>query len=550
MRFGPVPLAGAEGAILAHSHRGRAGVVRKGTRLGPAEIERLAADGLDSVVAAVLDPGDLHEDAAAAEIAHAAAGAATTVQDAFTGRSNLLAGTDGILLVDGAAVDGLNRIDPDVTIATLDRFRRVEAGRMVATVKIIPFAVSGAVMDRARAHLAATGPIVSVAPFRVRRVAAVSTLLPALKPVTVDKTLRVLSDRLAGTGAAVTADRRVPHDEAALAAALAGLAAGPDEVIVVFGASAVVDRRDVIPAAVERAGGRVLHFGMPVDPGNLLLVGEIAGRRVIGAPGCARSPKENGFDWVLDRFLAGLDVTARDITGMGVGGLLMEIVSRPQPREQAPPDLVPDDGSGRRIGAVVLAAGRSSRMGTANKLLLDIDGKPMVRHAVEAALASRAEPVVVVTGHEGGAVADALAGLAVSLRHNPAFRDGLSTSLAAGLAALPDGLDGAVILLGDMPSVTAADVDRLIEAFSPETGGLVVVSSEAGRRGNPVLWAARFFPELLAVTGDTGGRTVLEAHPEAIVEVEIGRAAGADIDTPEALEAFLAARRRESPAGA
>jgi molybdenum cofactor cytidylyltransferase len=142
----------------------------------------------------------------------------------------------------------------------------------------------------------------------------------------------VLGRRLEPAGAAVTDEARVAHDASALARAIAAQAAGGNDLIVVFGASAIADRRDVIPAALEAAGGTVEHFGMPVDPGNLLLVGSIGGKPVIGAPGCARSPKENGFDWVLQRLLAGVPVTRADIAGLGVGGLLMEIVSRPQPR--------------------------------------------------------------------------------------------------------------------------------------------------------------------------------------------------------------------------
>ena len=164
--------------------------------------------------------------------------------------------------------------------------------------------------------------------------------------------------------------------------------------MVVFGASAIADRRDVIPAAVEAIGGRIEHFGMPVDPGNLMLIGTARGQPVIGAPGCARSPKENGFDWVLMRLLAGLPVSRADITGMGVGGLLMEIVTRPQPRDE------PVKADGRRIAAIILAAGRSTRMGGPNKLLAEIGGRPLVRIAVEEALASRAQPVIVVTGHQ------------------------------------------------------------------------------------------------------------------------------------------------------
>jgi molybdenum cofactor cytidylyltransferase len=227
---------------------------------------------------------------------------------------------------------------------------------------------------------------------------------------------------LAPAGATIVAERRVPHEHAALARALDEVLREGAELAIVFGASAIADRRDVIPAAVESIGGRVTHFGMPVDPGNLLMIGDAGGHPVLGAPGCARSPKENGFDWVLMRLLAGLPVGREDITGFGVGGLLMEIVTRPQPRDEPVK-------TGRAIAAVVLAAGRSSRMGGPNKLLATIRGRPLVGIVAEAALASKARPVIVVTGHQRERVEAALAGLPVRLVHNPHFADGLGTSL-------------------------------------------------------------------------------------------------------------------------
>jgi molybdenum cofactor cytidylyltransferase len=328
----------------------------------------------------------------------------------------------------------------------------------------------------------------------------------------------------------------VAHDARALASALQEVEKAGAELILVFGASAIADRRDVIPAAIEAIGGRIEHFGMPVDPGNLMLVGDLEGHPVLGAPGCARSPKENGFDWILARLLAGLAVTRQDITGMGVGGLLMEIVTRPQPRE-APREAPPPDG--RRIAAIVLAAGRSTRMGS-NKLVAEIKGEPLIRVAVEQALASRADPVIVVTGHERERVEKALADLKVRFVHNPDFADGLSTSLKAGLAAVPLEADGAIICLGDMPQVRAAMIDRLIAAFDPARGALIVVPTIEGKRGNPVVWSRRFFPELAALEGDVGARHVIGTYGEALVEVPADRTALVDIDTPEALSALKA----------
>lgn len=335
MQFGRMSLEEARGALCVHSVRLPDGAVKKGTPLGEAELTRLAAAGIGSVVAARLEAGDIGEDEAARRLAEAVSGATVRVERPFTGRSNLYAEAAGVLVLDAAAIAAVNGVDEAVTVATLPAFRAVQEGEMIGTVKIIPFAVPGSMLERA---IRAGGghPVVRVAPFRLREVGVVSTILPGLKPSVVRKTIGVLQARLNPAGAHVGADRQAPHEAGALAEALRELAMGSSELIVVFGASAITDRRDVIPAAIEQAGGRVEHFGMPVDPGNLLLIGEIAGRPVLGAPGCARSPKENGFDWILQRLLAGIPVRRRDIAALGVGGLLMEIVQRGHLREKGP----------------------------------------------------------------------------------------------------------------------------------------------------------------------------------------------------------------------
>ena len=271
--------------------------------------------------------------------------------------------------------------------------------------------------------------------------------------------------------------------------------------------------------------------------------------RCLGAPGCARSPKENGFDWVLTRLLAGLEVPREAITGMGVGGLLMEIVTRPQPRKE-PVAEVP-----RRIAAVVLSAGRSTRMGGPNKLLAEIGSRPLIRIAVEEALASRADPVIVVVGHQRREIEKVLAGLPARIVYNANFADGLGTSLKAGIAAVPAEADGAVVCLGDMPQVDASLIDRLIGAFDPDRGALVIVPTFEGKRGNPVLWSRRFFPDLMAIEGDIGARHLIGRYGEAVLELPMeGKGALTDIDTPEALlgaraEIEAVAVRLTSPGG-
>jgi molybdenum cofactor cytidylyltransferase len=529
MKFGAVAPKEALGATAVHTIRQGTLVLKKGTLIGPAEVTALQSAGIKDIVVARLEPGDVSEDVAAADIAKAVAGEGVHIDRAFTGRANLFAQTAGVLVVDKDAVDRLNRIDEAITFATLQAFKPVVAGEMIATVKIIPFAVSGAARDAAVKSLAA--PLLRIAPYRIKKVGVVSTLLPGLATKVIDKTLKITADRLAPAGATIVAERRVPHEREALARALDEVLKAGAEMAIVFGASAIADRRDVIPAALELVGGRVEHFGMPVDPGNLLMIGDADGRPVIGAPGCARSPKENGFDWVLMRLLAGLKVPREDITGLGVGGLLMEIVTRPQPRDEPvqPP---------RSIAAIVLGAGRSSRMGGPNKLVAEIGGRPLIRIVVQEALKSRARPVIVVTGHQHDRIEAVLKGLPVKIVHNPDFADGLGTSLRTGIAALPPEADAAIVCLGDMPQVDAAMIDRLIGAIDPDKGALVAVPTIDGKRGNPVVWSRRFFAELMKVEGDVGARYLIGRYPEAVTEVPLaGTAALTDVDTPEALEA-------------
>ena len=543
MKFGPVPLREAEGGVAVHSIRTPGLVLKKGTVIGKPEMAALAEAGISEIVVARIEPGDVSEDAAAAEIAAAVRGEGVRVDRAFTGRANLFAQEAGVLVVDKDAVDRLNEVDESITFATLPAYKPVVAGEMIATVKIIPFAVPIAQRDAALAVVRARAPLIRVAPYRIRKIGVVSTLLPGLAPKVIDKTLRVTEERLAPAGARIIAERRVPHEQGTLAAAIEEVLAAGAELVIVFGASAIADRRDVIPAAVEAVGGRIEHFGMPVDPGNLLLIGSARERPVLGAPGCARSPKENGFDWVLMRLLAGLPVSREAITGMGVGGLLMEIVTRPQPRA----DVVPPHP--KRIAAVVLAAGRSTRMRGPNKLLAEIARRPLVRIVADEALASRADPVIIVAGHQRAEVEKALAGLRVRIVHNPDFAEGLGTSLRAGIAAVPADSDAAIVCLGDMPRVDAALMNRLIAVFDPDRGALVVVPTFEGKRGNPVLWSRRFFPDLMAIEGDVGARHLIGRYSEAVAEVTVeGKAALIDVDTPEALSGVKA--EMEAAAGA
>ncbi len=534
MRFGPVPVAESTGAILAHSLKLPGATFKKGRVLSAEDIAAISDAGRTEVIAARLDVDDVPEDAAAQRVASALLGDGLVAGAAFTGRCNLYAAGRGVAIVDAATIDRINLINEAITVATVPPYTLVEPRQMVATIKIIPFAAPQKALDAVIAAIGATR--LHVAALRPHRVGLIQTRLPSVKDSVLHGTEETTRARLAALGSELAAASVVAHEEAAVAAAIARQREAGCDPILVLGASAVVDRRDVIPAAIGTAGGDVLHFGMPVDPGNLLLLGRIGDTNVVGLPGCARSPKLNGVDWVLQRLLADLPVTRRDIMLMGSGGLLTEVAHRPLPRKEASPEPAGGFPRAPHIAAVILAAGRSTRMAPANKLLVPFKGVPMVLHAVDAALASQAEPVIVVVGHDAARVREALGARKVAIVENPDFAEGLSTSVRAGIAALPPGLDGALFALGDMPRVSPQHINRLIAAFNPAEGRTICVPTRRAKRGNPVLWSARFFAELSALSGDAGARGLLGQHADQLCEVEMDDdGILLDVDTPEAL---------------
>ena len=525
-------VADAAGAVLAHSVRAGGRTFRKGRVLSAADIELLGREGHEAVVGARFDPSDVTEDRAAETAAQVLAGDGVRVGAPFTGRCNVFAATDGLFLVSAPDIDRFNAVDEALTVATLSAPRAVREGEMLATIKVIPFAVPGAVLDRALACLGKE-PAFRVEGFEPMAAAVIQTRLPATKETVLDKTSRVLRSRIEALRGRVVDDARCEHDAGAVALAVGRALDSGADIVLIAGASAIVDRRDVIPGGVVAAGGEVLHLGMPVDPGNLLLLARCRGRPVLGLPGCARSPALNGLDLILERLAARQDVAPRDIMAMGVGGLLKETAARSQPRRGSRGS---SPARAANVSALVLAAGRSTRMGPVNKLLTRFDGRAMVRAVVDELEGSSARPVVVVTGHEAGRVEEALAGADVRLVHNPEYRQGLSGSIRAGLAALPEAAQAAVICLGDMPLVTSAHVDKLVAAFDPAEGREICVPVFEGKRGNPVLFARRFFEEMSSVRGDVGARHLIGEYEEYVCEVAMeDRAVLVDVDSPQAL---------------
>lgn len=332
MKFATLNSAEAEGAVLAHSVRLAGGIIKKGHVLTAIDVAALRAAGVAAVMAARLEDGDIGEDEAARRIAVACCGEGLEVGAAFTGRTNLIAARAGLAVIARETLIELNSLDEGLTVATVQPFEVVSRGQLIATVKIIPFALSPSVVIAAEAMLRDSPAVAAVAPFAARKVGLILTRVAGLKPSLIDKRVRAMRTRLEALGSSLASHETVAHDTATVARGIAAQAKAGLNPILLFGASAIVDRGDVIPQALSDAGGTVVHVGMPVDPGNLLMIGRIGDVDVIGVPSCATSPKLNGFDWVLERLLAGLPVGRSEIVAMAPGGLLTEIPARPQPR--------------------------------------------------------------------------------------------------------------------------------------------------------------------------------------------------------------------------
>ncbi|MEO0592949.1 MAG: molybdopterin-binding/glycosyltransferase family 2 protein [Myxococcota bacterium] len=539
MKFGPVSLASNGGAvldraILAHTLRlADGGTLKKGHRLVQSDLERLKDAGIESIVVAQLEGGDIDENETARRVASALSHESLQVRDAHTGRVNIHAGELGVAIIDADAVDRINSISEDVTLATIAPFSTVKARSMVATIKVIPFGVSESVVATVCSEVSrCSQPVIEVRGFQPRRVGLILTHLSGTKPALLMRASEVQRTRLRQLEAQISCEVRCEHRASKVSEAICTLREDHCDVILILGASAIVDRRDVIPRALGLAGGSVVHLGMPVDPGNLLMFGTLDDNPVIGLPGCARSIQPSGFDQVLQRVMAGLPVDSAVIQRMGSGGLLKEIEARPQPRTRRAKRK-----HSARVGGVLLAAGLSRRMGATNKLLAEIDGVPLVRRATQVLKKSRLNPVTVVLGHDAERIKASLMGIDVEFVSNPDFADGMGTSIRAGIEVLArQEVDAAIVALADMPWIRPEHVDALIDAFDPEGESTVCMPVYGRKRGNPVLWSAAHFDALRSLSGDVGGRAVLDRVSPSICYVEIDEAAiHADVDTPQAL---------------
>ena len=527
MIFTRVEINQALGGILAHSVQAGAKRLAKGTALTKEHLEALDAAGIAAVTIARLDATDLGEDIAAGLIGAAMASDLIETTPPVAGRVNLVAGRAGVVCVSRPKIDAINAIDEAITIATKPEFARVDKGALLATIKIIPYGVDKAKVEAAAA---AAQSAVTLAPFSPCKIDLILTKARGFKPSLLDKGKAAVADRIAPLGAMLGQSIVTDHDENAVAEALKSCS---ERLILVLGASATSDRGDVVPAGLTAAGGQISRFGMPVDPGNLLVLGKLGPADVIGLPGCVRAPVLNGADWVIERLVAGLIVSGKDIAAMGVGGLLKETPVRMQPR------VKPAQRATKHVG-LLLGAGSSSRMRGADKLLREIDGVPLLRRSALQMLSAGFGRVVVTVPNGSAGHRDALAGLDVTIADVADRAGGMSASIRTGLAGIGSNVASITLGLADMPDIASKHYQAVRDAFDPARERRIVVPvTQGGKRGHPVLFDARFVENLRDLDGDKGAKDLLAAVPEFVHEIVMDDAAvHCDLDTPEAWAAW------------
>lgn len=533
-------VSNAEGAVLAHSQMTGEGKIPKGTHLRGLHLQHLKAAGIEEIICAIPEPGDIPEDTAAQRLAGLLTGPGIRVGTAATGRVNIFAEHMGILRYDREIIRRINSVDEAITLALVQHNQLLPADGMIATLKIIPFFVKEQAVTEVEAILSEE-PAFTFHPLTPKTAWLIQTRFAHQPERMFTATEKVTRERLEQLGSALTASTMTRHTADDLEAEILKAHSSGVDIILIAGASAITDRDDVIPAGLVAAGGFVDRLGLAVDPGNLLMLGHLqkAGKMstVIGMPGCARSPKLNGLDWVLQLHLAGIALDRDELADMATGGLLMEIASRPLPRSLATQPAKP-----RRIAGALLAAGQSRRMGEVNKLLADFHGEPMIRHIARAMINSKLDENIVILGHDAEAVAAALDGLGLRLVFNPDYAEGQSQSLRCGVENMDQSITDVMVLLGDMPLITSEVINALLNhhASTENRASRITLPTINGQRGNPVIWGQSFFGELREQKGDIGARGLFESYPAALNPLALDDIAILqDADTPDALNALL-----------
>ena len=529
MYFGQVKVIDSLNGILAHTITLDGKKFLKGRIISKEDQQYFIKNNIKYLICAQLTQKDVHEDKAANILAKKFNNNTLALEKAFTGRSNILANESGLLVINEDKIRKFNKTSNSITIATLNNNSRVKKGEMIATIKIIPFSIKEKSIESIeKINFKKSLYIHS---FKEKKCALILTHSNKENIKLNNISEKRIKERLETLNCTIKLIKTCKHDAKDISGIIKHFIKTDVDLILILGSSAIVDIKDKIPEAIMNSGGTIIRFGMPVDPGNLLLLGKIQKKTIIGLPGCARSPTLNGFDWVLERILSGNNIDNNDISAMGVGGLLKTINKREK-------NLVKD--SKYKITNIILAAGQSKRMLKDNKLLIKINKQTMLEKMIFTSLNSNANNTVLVLGYQSDIIQEIIQNNNITTVINTDYKKGLSSSLQCGISALPDDCDAAIIILADMPNIDNQVINRMINSFNPSKNYSIIIPTFNGKKGNPILLARKFFPDILRVKGDKGAKDIIINNKKSILEIpQKNSSVLNDIDTKEDLSLYL-----------
>ncbi len=525
------------GSVIAQTYNLPGKTISKGTFVTSEIVGYFKEGEVQNILCAVPDNGDIHEDEAANIISNAIDRSHIYIDSASTGRVNFKSRSLCLVRYERDLIKNVNLVDESIAFSIVEHNQLLAKNDLIATLKIIPFFTRKKYVDQIISILD-NKELFKTHTLNKKEVSLIQTSFEWQKKSMFKATLNVTKNRLEALDCSLNEEKLIRHDYNVLRSEIRSSIESGIDILLISGASAIIDRSDYIPKAILSEGGEIIQYGLAVDPGNLLLVGKIAKTTIIGMPGCARSPKLNGFDWVLQLLMADIPVVKEELAEMGAGGLLMEIASRPLPRALAKSVNKRE----KKIMGVILAAGNSTRMGKDNKLLKNIDGTPLIRNIVLEITKSDLDSCSIVLGYQSDKVADVIKDLNIKLILNPLWKEGQASSLKVALNSLTSSYTDVLIMLGDLPGIKSSHINRIIEEHlsSENRRSKITIPSFKGEKGNPVIWGKSFFHELSNLEGDVGGRVLFSQHPAAINLIEMSDpSVVTDTDTPEDFENFL-----------
>ena len=525
------------GAVLAQTYNLPGKIISKGTFVTNEIVAYFKTGNVKTILCAVPEEGDIHEDEAAEAISSTIDKNHIYADKASTGRVNFKSQSLCLVRYDRDFIKEVNLVDESIAFSIVEHNQLLAEGDLIATLKIIPFFMQKKYVDRV-IKILAKAELFKIHSLKKKEVTLIQTCFEWQKKSIFTATSNVTKARLEALGCSLNNEKLINHDYDTLRAIIRSSVKNGPEILLISGASAITDRSDYIPKAILSEGGEIIQYGLAVDPGNLLLIGKVGNTTVIGMPGCARSPKLNGFDWVLQLLMADITINREELADMGAGGLLMEIASRPLPRALAKSVNKRE----KKIMGVILAAGNSTRMGKDNKLLKNIGDSPLIRNTAIEMLKSDLDSCSIVLGYQSDKVAAVIRDLNINLILNPMWEKGQASSLKAALNTLDTTYSDILIMLGDLPGIKSSHINKVIEEhlLTNNRKSKITIPSFKGRKGNPVIWGRSFFQDLSNLEGDVGGRALFSEHPAAINIIEMDDPwVVTDADTPKDFENFL-----------